>query len=96
MANQNTPKIFCGSGKEIGQYGQISISVCISDLPNDYITTGKNGKKYINLKVTKKKEVDQWGKTHGVEVDTWKPEPRNAQPQNNWANSDAMEYNIPF
>jgi len=95
MANQQ-PKIYCGSGKSVGQYGQISISVCMDDLASDYITTAKNGKRYINLKLSPKKETDQYGKTHYLEIDTWKPEPRNAQPQNNWANSDAMESGVPF
>jgi ribosomal protein L15E len=67
-------KIYVGTGKEFGQYGTINISICLSDLPKDFITEAKNGKKYINLKVQKKKEVDQYGKTHYVEIDTWKPE----------------------
>ena len=68
----------------------------MDDLASDYITTAKNGKRYINLKLSPKKETDQYGKTHYLEIDTWKPEPRNAQPQNNWANSDAIESGVPF
>ena len=65
-------KIYCGSGKET-KYG-INFSVCLSDLPKEWITEGKNGKKYINLQLNKKREVDQWGKTHSVTVNTWKPD----------------------
>tara|TARA_R110001592_G_scaffold142636_1_gene364809 strand:- start:850 stop:1155 length:306 start_codon:yes stop_codon:yes gene_type:complete len=39
-----------------------------------------NGKKYLNLKVCKKREVDQYGKSHRILVNTWKPEkPQAAQ-----------------
>jgi len=71
MENQ---RIYCGSGKKADKYDIINISVCLSDLPKEFITESKNSKKYINLKVVGKKEADQWGKTHSVEVDTWKPE----------------------
>ena len=77
MENQ---RIYCGSGKKADKYDIINISVCLSDLPKEFITDSKNGKKYINLKVVGKKEVDQWGKTHSVEVDTWKPETKAVTP----------------
>ena len=63
-------KIFVGNGKE-HKYG-IDISVCLSDLPKDHIFE-YNGKKYIKLKVNSKKKPE-YGKTHSVEVNTWKPE----------------------
>ena len=55
------------------------ISICLSDLPKEHITEAKNGKKYINLTVNKKKEADQYGKDLSVTVDTWKPGPKTAQ-----------------
>ena len=98
MANQNTPKLYCGSGKAIGQYGQISVSLCLDELASDYITTAKNGKRYINLKLSPKKETDQYGKTHYLEIDTWRPnQPTINQigQEPNWANSD-MQSGVPF
>jgi hypothetical protein len=73
-------KIYCGSGKtRSGQYGEFyGISICLSDLPKEHITTAKNGKKYINLTVSKKKEADQYGKDLSVSVDTFKPEAKQA------------------
>tara|TARA_B100000902_G_C27287499_1_gene905236 strand:+ start:1571 stop:1846 length:276 start_codon:yes stop_codon:yes gene_type:complete len=67
-------KIYVGGGTEKFDGNLVSVSVCLSDLPSEHIQTGKNGKKYINLNVQKKKEIDQFGKTHYVAVDTWKPE----------------------
>lgn len=67
-------RIFVGSGKE-HKYG-VNVSVCLSDLPKEHIFE-YNGKKYIKLKVNKKREADDYGKTHYVEVDTWKPDTEN-------------------
>tara|TARA_R110000751_G_scaffold16235_1_gene51599 strand:- start:2575 stop:2829 length:255 start_codon:yes stop_codon:yes gene_type:complete len=69
-------KIYVGSGTEKFDGNLVSCSLCLSDLPSEHIQTGRNGKKYINLNVQKKKETDQFGKTHYVAVDTWKPEPK--------------------
>ena len=53
----------------------INISICLSDLPKESITTfEKNGKKYINLVVDEKKEPGQYGKTHSVYVSQSKEE----------------------
>jgi len=66
-------KIYVGNGKENEQYGFVNFSVCLDDLPQEHINEYK-GKKYINLTISKKKEVDAYGKTHAVSVNTWKPE----------------------
>ncbi len=64
-------KIYVGSGKK-STYG-VKISVCLTDLPKEHIFE-YNNKKYIKLDVNEKREEDQYGKTHSVSVDTWKPE----------------------
>jgi hypothetical protein len=52
----------------------INISICLTDLPKDKIKEGKNGKKYINLCVASRKEVNQYGDTHTVYVSQTKEE----------------------
>lgn len=71
-------KVYCGSGKEKFDGNLVEISICLSDLPKDKIFE-YNGKKYIKLKVGKKKETDQYGKTHYVEVDMFEPEKKDNQ-----------------
>jgi hypothetical protein len=73
--------IYCGSGKtQTGKYGEFfKVSICLSDLPAEHITTAKNGKKYINLAINKKQATDQYGKDLSVAVDQWKPEPKTEQ-----------------
>ena len=73
-----TEKIYVGSGKEKFEGNMVQTSVCLTDITNnakEYIFEFE-GKKYIKLNVCKKREVDQYGKSHYVEVDTWKPEPK--------------------
>ena len=72
--------IYCGSGKiKTGKFGEFfSVSICLSDLPKEFITESKNGKKYINMNINRKKEPDKYGKDLSVQVDTWKPEPKQA------------------
>lgn len=38
-----------------------------------------NGKKYVNLTVGARKEPDQFGKTHYVKINTFKPEEKKAK-----------------
>ena len=68
-------KIYVGSGKEGKYEGCINITLCLEDFMahrmeymNEY-----NGKHYIKLNVVKKRETDQYGKTHYVAIDTWEP-----------------------
>jgi len=75
MAEQQN-KIFVGSGKEVFE-NLINISVCLSDLPKEYIRE-YNGKKYISLEVNTKREADKFGKTHSLTVNTWKPDGNSA------------------
>jgi predicted RNA-binding protein (virulence factor B family) len=52
---------------------EIFESYRIKERAKEHVTEFK-GKKYINLTVSKKRETDQYGKTHTVTVNTWKPE----------------------
>lgn len=43
-------------------------SLCLSDIPKELITVGKNGKKYLNIVVNERREVSQYGMTHYVKA----------------------------
>jgi hypothetical protein len=73
-------KIYCGSGKRVGNYGTIAVSVCLDDIPAEYKQKSKNGKTYVNIRIDEKREVDQYGKSHSVTVDTWKPDAPKSAP----------------
>ena len=74
-------KIYVGNGTEKFDGDLVEFSVNLSKVTaeaGEHIFENKDGQKIIKLKVVKKKEAkdsgtDQYGKTHYVEVDTWKP-----------------------
>ena len=71
-----TEKIFVGGGKEKFDGNMVDASICLTDITNnakEFIFEFE-GKKYIKLNVVKKREEDQYGKTHYIEVNTYKPE----------------------
>jgi hypothetical protein len=73
-------KIFVGSGTSKFDGNLISCSLCLSDLPQEHMFE-YNGKKYIKLNVSAKKDgADEYGKTHYVAVDTFKPEAKKEEP----------------
>ncbi len=75
-----TEKIYVGSGVEQFEGNLVEATICLTDIKenaSEHIFE-YGGKKYIKVKVQKKKETDQFGKTHYVEVNTWKPEEKTA------------------
>ena len=73
-------KVYCGSGKRKFDGNLVEITICLSDLPKEKIFEYEK-KKYIKLKVGKKKEADKFGKTHYVEVDMFEPEKKQPEPK---------------
>lgn len=68
---ENSTKVYCGKGKTFGQYNKLSLNLCVDDFMT-HIQIGANGKRYIRLVASTMKNVDKYGNTHTVEVDTWK------------------------
>lgn len=72
-------RIYCGNGKEkkFENGGSIititvDIDTLIREFPNYGFTTDA-GKRKVRLKIGQRREIDQYGNSHLVEVDTWKP-----------------------
>ena len=78
-------KTYVGSGKQTNEYFT-NISVCLSDLPKESIFD-YNGKKYVKLTVGKKREEDEYGKTHYVSFNDYQPEEKK---------EDATSTDLPF
>jgi len=90
-------KIYVGGGKEKFEGNLISCSICLTDLPKEHIFEYKS-KKYIKLNVGKKKDgIDEYGKTHYVTVDTFKPEEQYEKPETKVASPPAESADdLPF
>jgi len=67
-------KTYVGKGIRHQEYDLINFSICLSDIPKEDIVKAKNGKKYVNMTIARMKDTDQWGKTHTVYIDNFKPE----------------------
>lgn len=50
--------------QNINLYG----SICLSDIPKELITTGRNGKKYLNVEVRQRREPSAYGNTHYIKA----------------------------
>ena len=50
------------------------LDICLSDLPSEAITTGKNGKKYIKLVCAERKTEGKFGETHYIALSQTKEE----------------------
>ena len=46
----------------------IVIDICLTDIPKDAITEGKNGKKYLKLVLNKRKSEGKFGETHSLQL----------------------------
>lgn len=87
----NDDKLFCGSGKKVefnngGSILKMTINVdqLMQAIDQGHGFKGReSGVQYIKVEAKRKREADQHGNTHYLEVDTWKPE---QQPQQNWGN----------
>lgn len=78
-----TDKIYCGNGtkRDFDNGGHIiSVSLNLTELKKhiaEYGWTSDAGNKYIKLNIGSLKDgPNQYGKTHWVAVDTWKPDQR--------------------
>ena len=81
-------KIYVGSGRKVEKYDIVNITICLDDKIKPHIYDF-NGKKYLNLTVAAKKEADQYGKTHYVAINEYKPEKKEVQ--NNESEKDSNE-----
>lgn len=66
-------KKYVGTGKSSSEFfTNITVELTNEDLKKAIYEF--NGKKYVNLTVGKKREADQYGKTHYVCINEFKPE----------------------
>ena len=49
-------------------------SICVTDIPKDAFKLAKNGKKYLNFVINKRKEVDKFGNDLTIQLSQSKEE----------------------
>tara|TARA_R110000851_G_scaffold98888_2_gene213643 strand:+ start:3383 stop:3664 length:282 start_codon:yes stop_codon:yes gene_type:complete len=89
-------KIYVGNGTSKFDGNMISCSVCLTDLPEEHMFKYK-GKKYIKLNVSAKKGgEDEYGKTHYLTVDTFKPDVKQENSAPEPINDEEDDEDLPF
>lgn len=65
--------IYCGKARIYnGQYGSIiSVNLCLTDIPQEHIRTIADGRQFVDLKITKLRNEDNFGNTHTVTIDQY-------------------------
>lgn len=74
----STEKKYVGSGKKAQNYDLVNITIAEDKVKDHWFEY--NGKKYLKLTVAARKETDQYGKTHTVFIDEYKPEAQTSAP----------------
>mgnify|MGYP003120876388 CR=1 FL=1 len=79
--SKSTDTIYIGNGVEKFDGNLVEAFVCLSRIPQEFRKQIKNNKTGIMetwapIKVQKKRETDEYGKTHSVQVNTFVPEPQ--------------------
>jgi hypothetical protein len=76
MPETKEPLIFlrCSAKKKVFDNGGSVLNVSIKgqDL-TEFLSQHVNERGYLNLRIQKRREVGQYGDTHMVTLDTWKP-----------------------
>ena len=94
-------KIYCGTGKEkVFSDGGSVINVTLSldgmkQWFEEYGFTTDAGKKKLGLVVQRRREPDQYGHTHNLMINTYKPE-QSHRPEENQKAESGPEEDIPF
>jgi len=87
----NKDRKYVGNGKKVGNYDMINISVKKSQLEGNWFEY--KGEHYVKLTIGSLKETDQYGKTHSVWINDYKPDPAKAKTK---ADSNVEEVDLPF
>lgn len=79
-------KIYIGNGKEKTFDNGGSVINCmitmdgLAQIFKDHGFTTQNGVKKLKLIIGKRREIDQYGNSHYVQIDTWKPDQQATAP----------------
>ena len=64
--------------EKVGNYDLVNFTISEDKTKDAWIEY--NGRRFLKMTIGKKKEVDQYGKTHSIWLDEWKPDEK-SEPQ---------------
>jgi hypothetical protein len=65
-------KKYVGRGKQVGNYDLVNFSIAESKVAESWYEY--NGERYLKMTIGKLKQPDNYGKTHSVWIDEYKPQ----------------------
>ena len=71
---QKEKKVYLSNLKTIGQTQGVKGRI-YADKVQDHWQTDDKGRKYLPFAIWPNREPDQFGNTHAMTLDTWKPDP---------------------
>jgi len=84
---------FVGNGTRVEGYPLVNFSVNLSKITSNDTFKGSDGNTYVKLTIGEKREApDQYGKTHSVWVDEYKPEEKTDAPAPAKQTADALPF----
>lgn len=91
---ENKEKIYVGNGVEKFEGSLINITINLTKIgktSQDHIFE-YGDEKYLKLKVVKRRKTDEHGRTHFVEVDTWKPDLSRVDPEEEEEHNEELPF----
>jgi hypothetical protein len=67
-------KVYLSNLKQIGQTTGLKGRI-YADKTSEHWQTDEKGRKYLPFSIWQNREPDQYGNTHAMILDTWKPDP---------------------
>lgn len=102
MDNNSNSQAVLYIGNGVGKFDDnlVEAFVCLSRIPQEFRKQIKNKKTgvmetWAPIKIQKKRETDEYGKTHSVQVDTWVPEKKEPETVSN-SSVDGLDMEVPF
>jgi len=84
---------FVGNGTAVEGYNLINFSVNLSKINKEDTFQGTDGNTYVKFTIGEKRESpDQYGKTHSVWVDEYKPEEKEGNKAPETKQADALPF----
>lgn len=70
-------KVYLSNLKTIGQTGGLKGRIYMDKI-REHLVTDDKGREYIQFTIWPNKETDQYGNSHAMVLDDWKPDPSKA------------------
>ena len=55
-----------------GDFTLLAGSICLTDIDQKEVYTADNGKQYLRIDITKRKQIDNYGNSHSIKINTYK------------------------